>query len=86
MVLGHDPNYKKAYLIQLKAANLLLDRYNYKVGKDGWRMLPNGKPLVIEFMPSSSSARSMQMAELLKKELANIKVNMVSKPVPLQKV
>ena len=52
------------------------------MGKDGWRMLLNGKPLVIEFMPSSSSARSMQMAELLKKELANIKVNMVSKPVP----
>jgi ABC-type transport system substrate-binding protein len=81
-VAGHDPNYKSSIPYSVKAANLLLDRYNYKVGKDGWRMLPNGKPLVIEFMPSSSSARSMQMAELLKKELANIKVNMVSKPVP----
>ena len=81
-VAGHDPNYKSSIPYSIKAANLLLDRYNYKVGKDGWRMLPNGKPLVIEFMPSSSSARSMQMAELLKKELANIKVNMVSKPVP----
>ena len=81
-IAGHDPNYRSSIPYSVKAANLLLDRYNYKVGKDGWRMLPNGKPLVIEFMPSSSSARSMQMAELLKKELANIKVNMVSKPVP----
>lgn len=81
-VAGHDPTYKSSIPYSIKAANLLLDRYNYKVGKDGWRMLPNGKPLVIEFMPSSSSARSMQLAELLKKELANLKVNMVSKPVP----
>jgi ABC-type transport system substrate-binding protein len=81
-IAGHDPNYRSSIPYSVKAANLLLDRYNYNVGKDGWRMLPNGKPLVIEFMPSSSSARSMQMAELLKKELANIKVNMVSKPVP----
>ncbi|WP_373279052.1 ABC transporter substrate-binding protein [Acinetobacter colistiniresistens] len=81
-VAGHDPNYKSSIPYSVKAANLLLDRYNYKVGKNGWRTLPDGKPLVIEFMPSTSSARSMQMAELLKKDLTNIKINMVSKPVP----
>ena len=81
-VAGHDPDYKGSVPYSVKAANLLLDRYHYKIGTDGWRSLPNGKPLVIEFMPSSNSARSMQMAELLKKDLASIKVNMVSKPVP----
>jgi ABC-type transport system substrate-binding protein len=81
-VAGYDPNYKSSVPYSVKAANLLLDRYNYKVGADGWRRLPDGKPLVIEFMPSTSSARSMQMAELLKKDLTNIKINMVSKPVP----
>lgn len=81
-VAGHDPDYKSSVPYSVKAANLLLDRYNYKVGADGWRRFPDGKPLVIEFMPSTSSARSMQMAELLKKDLGNIKINMVSKPVP----
>ena len=81
-VAGHDPDYKGSVPYSVKAANLLLDRYHYKIGTDGWRSLPNGKPLLIEFMPSSNSARSMQMAELLKKDLASIKVNMVSKPVP----
>ncbi|MFT4021344.1 MAG: ABC transporter substrate-binding protein, partial [Acinetobacter sp.] len=80
-VIGHDAHYKTSIPYSVKAANLLLDRYNYKVGANGWRTLPNGKPLVIE-MNTLSDSRGQQQAELWKKTLDNIKIQMVSKSMP----
>lgn len=81
-VVGHDPNYKTSIPYSIKAANLLLDRYHYKVGADGWRTLPDGKPLVIELTIYGGSARSQQSAEFWKKTLDNIKVKMTTKSLP----
>ena len=81
-IVGYDPNYKSSIPYSVKAANLLLDRYNYKVGADGWRTLPNGKPLVIEMTLSGNSARSQQGAEFWKKTLDSIKLKMTTKSMP----
>lgn len=80
-IVGHDPNYKTSIPFSVKAANLLLDRYHYKVGADGWRTLPNGKPLVIEINTMSDS-RGQQQAELWKKTLNPLKIQLVSKSMP----
>lgn len=78
-VVGYDPKYRTSIPYSVKAANLLLDKYHYKVGKDGWRTLPNGQPLVIEFTPSGTDSRAQQQAEYMKKSLAAIKINMTGK-------
>jgi oligopeptide transport system substrate-binding protein len=80
-VVGYSPEYKSSIPYSVKAANLLLDRYGYKVGKDGYRTLPNGKPLVIE-LTTRSDARSQQSAEFWKKTLDSIKIKMDSKAMP----
>ena len=66
-MIGHDPNYKTSIPYSVKAANLLLDRYHYKVAADGWRTLPNGKPLLIELTVYGNSTRSQQSAEFGKR-------------------
>lgn len=81
-IVGYDPNYKTSIPNSVKAANLLLDRYNYKVGADGWRTLPNGKPLVIEMTLSGNSLKDQQRAEFWKKTLDSIKIKMTTKSMP----
>ena len=48
-VVGHDPNYRSGVKYDPAAANALLDKFGYKKGADGWRTLPDGKPLVIRY-------------------------------------
>ncbi|PWB13094.1 heme-binding protein [Acinetobacter sp. AM] len=81
-VVGYDPNYKSSIPYSVKAANLLLDRYHYKVGADGWRTLPNGKPLQINMTISGNSARSQQQAEFWKKTLDSVKIKMSTQSLP----
>ena len=81
-VVGYDPNYKSSIPYSVKAANLLLDRYHYKVGADGWRTLPNGQPLQIDMTISGNSARSQQQAEFWKKTLDSIKIKMSTQSLP----
>ena len=81
-VVGYDPNYKSSIPYSVKAANLLLDRYHYKVAADGWRTLPNGKPLQINMTISGNSARSQQQAEFWKKTLDSIKIKMSTQSLP----
>lgn len=81
-IVGYDPNYKTSIPYSVKAANLLLDRYHYKVGADGWRTLPNGKPLVIEMTLSGNTLKSQQGAEFWKKALDSIKIKMTTKSMP----
>ena len=80
-VVGYSPDYKYSIPYSVKAANLLLDRYGYKVGQDGYRTLPNGQPLVIELI-SRSDGRSQQTAEFWKKSLDSIKIEMEGKSMP----
>ncbi|WP_445115841.1 ABC transporter substrate-binding protein [Acinetobacter sp. WZC-1] len=81
-VVGHDPNYKSSIPHSIKAANLLLDRYHYKVGQDGWRTQPDGQPLLVEYTYSLNGPRGQLSAELWKKRLNGIKINMVAKGMP----
>ena len=81
-VVGYDPNYKSSIPYSVKAANLLLDRYHYRVAADGWRTLPNGKPLVINMTISGNNARSQQQAEFWKKTLDSIKIKMSTQSLP----
>lgn len=81
-VVGYDPSYKSSIPYSVKAANLLLDRYHYKVGADGWRTLPNGQPLQIDMTISGNSARSQQQAEFWKKTLDSIKIKMSTQSLP----
>src|SRR5690606_18158597 len=57
-VAGYSPSYKSSIPYSVKAANMLLDRYNYKIGADGWRKTPEGKPLVIELDRKSTRLNS----------------------------
>jgi len=46
-VLGYDPAYRSPISYNPKLAKALLDRFGYKIGKDGFRTLPNGQPLAL---------------------------------------
>ncbi|MCF9034038.1 heme-binding protein [Acinetobacter nectaris] len=77
-IVGYDPNFKTSRPYNIQAANLLLDQYHYKIGPDGYRTLPNGKPLTIQYsMPTSSSSTSV--AEFWQRTLKKIHIRMVAK-------
>ena len=48
-IVGHLPDYRSVNQTNVKLANALLDRFGYKVGADGYRTLPDGKPLEFQF-------------------------------------
>ncbi len=67
-VAGHDPYYKSSIQYDPRAANALLDRFGYRKGTDGYRALPDGKPLTIQYW-SSPTERDRQFDELMKRSL-----------------
>jgi len=72
-VAGHDPNYKSSIRYDPATANALLDRFGYKKGADGYRNLPGGKPLVVQYW-SIPIERDRQFDELLQRSLDAIGV------------
>ena len=46
-VLGYDPAYRSPVAYNPELARALLDRFGYKLGKDGFRTLPDGRPLAL---------------------------------------
>jgi ABC-type transport system substrate-binding protein len=86
-IAGYDPRYKsKAQLYDPAASRALLDRFGYKDRDgDGYRELPDGKPLVIEnWSPPTSRAR--QFDELWKKSMDAIGIRMVFKKDKLPEI
>jgi ABC-type transport system substrate-binding protein len=78
---GYNPGYKSENSeYSLAKAKALLDLYGY-VDKDGdgWRDLPDGTPLVIEFA-TQPDQQSRQLDELVRKDLANLGVKTAFKP------
>ena len=55
----------------VEAANELLDRFGYTKGRDGYRRLPNGGPLVLTYA-SQTTATAREFDELWKKALDSI--------------
>lgn len=82
-VVGYDPEYKSSVQYEPKVANALLDKFGYKQGLDGWRTLPDGKPLVIHYSVRAGS-NSQAQAEMWKKTYDTIHIHMVAdiKPFP----
>lgn len=67
-VVGHDPHYRSINPYDPVLANKLLDYFNYRKGKDGYRTLPDGKPLVLMYA-SGVTAIEREFNELWKKSM-----------------
>jgi len=74
-VVGHDPNYKSSIQHDVRTANALLDKFGYKKGADGWRTLPDGKPLKIRYSARAES-NGQHMSEVWKKAYDSIGIQM----------
>ncbi|MEP7206979.1 MAG: ABC transporter substrate-binding protein [Casimicrobiaceae bacterium] len=74
-VVGHDPKYKSSVRYDPAGANALLDKFGYKKGSDGYRSLPDGKPLVIRYA-SRPDSLGRQQDEMWKKSLDAIGIRM----------
>jgi oligopeptide transport system substrate-binding protein len=79
-IAGYDPGHKtQAQVYDPAAARALLDRFGYKDRDgDGYRELPDGKPLTIEYWSRPTSAER-QVDELWKKNVDAIGIRMVFK-------
>ena len=72
VVAGHSPDFNVNVKYDPATAKALLDRFGYKDRDgDGWRDLPDGKPLVLQ-MGSSTSGRDRERDELWKKSMTAI--------------
>jgi len=74
---GYDPNYKTENSdYNVPRAKALLDMYGYvDRDGDGWREMPDGKPLVVQYA-SSPDSLSRQFDELWKKNMDAIGVRL----------
>ncbi len=74
-VAGHDPAYRSSIPHDPRLANALLDKFGYRKGADGYRMLPDGRPLVIRYS-SVPTEVARQFDELMKRSMDSIGVRM----------
>ncbi len=74
-VVGHDPKYRSSVHYDPAGANALLDKFGYRKGADGFRTLPDGKPLVIRYA-SRPDSLGRQQDEMWKKALDSIGIRM----------
>ncbi len=72
-VVGYDPSYRTINPYDPELANKLLDRFGYRVGKDGWRTMPDGSPLLLR-VATSTDAVSRQLDEVWQRSLERVKV------------
>ena len=73
-VAGYDPNFKtSANEYSPAKANALLDMYGYKRAADGWRNMPDGKPLILK-SNSTPTERDKQIDEVWKRSMDDIGV------------
>ncbi|HUP95593.1 MAG TPA: ABC transporter substrate-binding protein [Burkholderiales bacterium] len=74
-VAGHDPRYRSSIPYDPQAASALLEKFGYRKGPDGYRSLPDGKPLVIRYS-SQPTERDRQFDELMKRSLDSIGIRL----------
>ncbi|MEJ7667833.1 MAG: ABC transporter substrate-binding protein [Casimicrobiaceae bacterium] len=74
-VVGHVPDWQSSIKYDPAGANALLDKFGYKKGSDGWRSLPDGKPLVVR-LSSRPDTLGRQQDEMWKKSLDAVGVKM----------
>ena len=78
-VVGFDPNYRSINQYDPELANKLLDHFGYRKGPDGYRMRPDGKPLVIR-QATGTSAIDREYSELWKRSMDAIGIRMEFQP------
>lgn len=78
-VVGFDPNYRSINSYDPVLANGLLDYFGYRKGGDGYRTLPDGKPLVIR-QATGTAAIDREYNELWKKSMDAIGIRMEFEP------
>jgi ABC-type transport system substrate-binding protein len=74
-VAGYSPNYRSSIGLDPAAANKLLDQMGYRKGGDGYRTLPDGKPLLLRYS-SQTDATARDYDELWKKALDSIGIRL----------
>ena len=72
-VTGHEPAWKNNIKYDPPGANLLLDRVGYKKAADGFRVQPDGSPLLIRYS-TTPDERGRLLAELITKSMESIGV------------
>jgi ABC-type transport system substrate-binding protein len=72
-VIGYDPTFRAVDRYDPPLANKLLDHFGYAKGRDGYRTLPDGKPLTLR-LASGTSASDREFNELWKKSMDAIGV------------
>jgi ABC-type transport system substrate-binding protein len=75
-VAGYAPRYRSNIRYDPDAANQLLDHFGYRKGPDGYRRLPDGKPLVLHYA-SQTNATAREFDELWKKAMNSIGIRLV---------
>lgn len=70
-VVGHDPTYRSSLAYDPVLANKLLDRFGYKRGADGYRTMPDGKPLLLKIQTEATAASKIA-SEIWKRGLDQI--------------
>jgi ABC-type transport system substrate-binding protein len=78
-VVGHDPRYKSLNAYNPALANKLLDAFDFKKGRDGFRTMPDGSPLLLKYA-TGTTAVERQMNELWKKSMDTIGVRIEFQP------
>jgi ABC-type transport system substrate-binding protein len=76
-VVGYLPGYRSVNQTSLPLANALLDKFGYKIGADGYRTTPQGKPLVIKYT-SRPDSLGRQQEEMWQKTFNSVKIHMES--------
>ncbi|MDR2174090.1 MAG: ABC transporter substrate-binding protein [Burkholderiales bacterium] len=78
-VVGHDSRYKPLNTYNPALANKLLDAFSFKKGKDGFRTMPDGSPLLLKYA-SGTTTLERQFNELRKKSMDVIGVRIEFQP------
>jgi ABC-type transport system substrate-binding protein len=78
-VVGFDPGYRNVNQYDPILANKLLDYFGYRKGPDGYRTLPDGKPLVLR-QATGTAAIDREYSELWKRSMDAIGVRIVFEP------
>ena len=74
-VAGYETRYRGSIKYDPAAANELLDRFGYKKDPDGYRRLPNGKPLVLTYA-SQTNALAREFDELWQKAMNSLRIHL----------
>jgi ABC-type transport system substrate-binding protein len=70
-IIGYDPDFRSGIANDPAFANKLLDKFGYKRGADGYRTMPDGKPLTIRFA-TQPNAINQQLVEVWKRSFDSI--------------